>query len=74
MKTTDAVCCGKGRMVRVSGYKPARVGKIVGFEWLGRRGKKTTYALVDFGRPMPHHESGVVAYKPKYLTFVEADE
>lgn len=73
MRNAEAIM-GKGKKVRVSGYKPARVGVIVGLEWLGGRKKgKAMYVRIDFGQPMPNHADGVISYKAKYLTFTEGE-
>lgn len=70
MRNVDAIT-NKGAKVRVTGYNPPRVGTIVGFEWIGRYGKKAMYVNVDFGKPMPNWDSGVIPYKAKYLKFVK---
>lgn len=68
MTNTDAIMA-KGQRVRVRGYRPERVGTVVGFSWLGG-GKKAMYVKVDFGMPMPNHDDGIIGYKAKHLVFM----
>lgn len=56
----------KGKRVGVTGYKPARIGTILGFEWWGRRGKKAMYVRIDFGPTL-----GIIEYKAKWLKLAD---
>jgi hypothetical protein len=64
-----------GMRVRVAGYKPARIGTIIGFElWGSRRGLESMYVKVDFGQSLPNHPGGIIFYKPRHLRLVTEPE
>ena len=71
--TGSEALAAKGKLVRVSGYKPARIGTLRDFQWMGRP-RKVMYGVIDFGRPMPDYPDGVMLYRVRHLSLAKGPE